>query len=287
MIWAIMNEASRRTFLSTAIGAAALAPAAAIGAPATTGKPGDLKLGVATYSFREFQRHLAIVNTKKLGVDYVSIKDFHLAMNLSPEDIKKGAAEFEKAGLTILSGGNISFPVNDEADIKSRFEYAKAAGMGVIVCAPTHETLPKMEKYVKQYDIKIAVHNHGPEDKHFPTPKSVLDMVKNMDPRCGLCMDVGHTVRTGADVLEAIRMAGPRLLDMHVKDLKDFTNKDSQVPVGDGMMPIPAMFRELQRMNYQGGIMLEYEVDGDNPMPGMMKSFSYMRGVLAGLNSKA
>jgi sugar phosphate isomerase/epimerase len=143
-----------------------------------------------------------------------------------------------------------------------------------------------MEKYVKQFNIKIAVHNHGPEDKHFPTPQSVLEAVKNMDPRCGLCMDVGHSARTGVDVVESIRQAGARLLDMHVKDLRDLMDKDSQVPVGDGKMPIPAMFRELQKMNYQGGIMLEYEVDADNPMPGMMKSFSYMRGVLAGLNYK-
>ena len=155
--------------------------------------------------------------------------------------------------------------------------------MPLIVCAPTHETLPLMEKYVKEYDIKIAVHNHGPEDKHFPTPQSVLEAVRNMDPRCGLCMDIGHIARTGVDVVESVRQAGSRLLDMHAKDLTDFTTKESQVPVGDGKMPIVAIFKELRRMNYQGGVMLEYEVEGDNPMPGMQKSFSYMRGVLAGL----
>ena len=77
--------------------------------------------------------------------------------------------------------------------------------MPLIVCAPTHDTLPLMEKYVKQYDIKIAIHNHGPEDKHFPTPQSVLEAVRNMDPRCGLCIDVGHTARTGVDVVESVR----------------------------------------------------------------------------------
>lgn len=284
-----MPQSSRRSFLSGTLGAAALAPAAlapAGFAAAPAARPGDLKLGVATYSFREFQRHLAIANTRKLGVDYVSIKEFHLPVFATPEETAKGRAEFEKAGITILSGGNVSFQKNDEDDIRKRFEYAKAAGMGVIVCAPTHETLPKMEKYVKQFDIKIAIHNHGPEDKHFPTPQSVLAAVKDMDPRCGLCMDVGHSARTGVDVVESIREAGPRLLDMHIKDLRDLKDKDSQVPVGDGAMPIPAIFRQLQKMNYQGGIMLEYEIEGDNPMPGMMKSFAYMRGVLAGMNFK-
>ena len=42
-------------------------------------------------------------------------------------------------------------------------------------------------------------------------------------------------------------------------------------------------FRELKKANYQGGVMLEYEIDDLDPLPGMIKSFAYMRGVLAGL----
>jgi sugar phosphate isomerase/epimerase len=278
----MLSTASRRSFLAASAGVIALSRS---GAGATTGsEDGDLKLGVASYSFREFSRALAIKDTKKLNVSYINIKDFHLPLTSTPEEIAKARQEFSKAGLTILGGGNISFQKDDEADIRSKFEYAKNAGMPVIVCAPTHETLPKMEKYVKEYNIKIAVHNHGPEDKHFPTPQSVLEVVKNMDPRCGLCIDVGHTARTGVDVVESIRLAGPRLHDMHVKDLAKMSDKDSQVAVGDGKMPIVGIFKELKKMGYQGGVMLEYEVEGDNPMPGMQKSFSYMRGVLAGLH---
>lgn len=273
--------ASRRSFLGSAAGALALTRSG-IAAPRND-DPGDLKLGVASYSFREFQRSLAIEDTRKLNVRYINIKEFHLPLNSTPEEIAKARKEFEKAGLIILGGGNISFQSADESDIRHKFEYARLAGMPVIVCAPTHVTLPMMEKYVKEYDIKIAVHNHGPEDKHFPTPQSVLEVVKNMDPRCGLCIDIGHTARTGVDLVETVRLAGPRLLDMHVKDLVDPSAKDTQVPVGEGKLPIVGIFKELKRMNYQGGVMLEYEVDGDNPMPGMEKSFSYMRGVLAGL----
>jgi sugar phosphate isomerase/epimerase len=265
-----------------AAGALAFARAAA-GAKLNSPKADDLKLGVASYSFREFGRHLAIEDTLKLNTRYINIKEFHLPVDSTPEEIAKGRAEFEKAGLIILGGGNLSFQIDDEKDIRHRFEYAKLAGFPVIVCAPTHETLPKLEKYVKEYNIKIAVHNHGPEDKHFPTPQSVLEVVKNMDPRCGLCIDIGHTSRTGVDIVESIRLAGPRLHDMHVKDLADPMDKASQVPVGDGKLPIVAIFKELKKMNYQGGVMLEYEVDGDDPLPGMQKSFAYMRGVLAGL----
>jgi sugar phosphate isomerase/epimerase len=270
---------TRRSFFGAT--AAALA-ASRTGFGASAPEPGEIRLGVASYSFREFQRPLAIEDTRKLNVQYINIKDFHLPLNSTPEEIARARREFDRAGLTIVGGGNITFNKDDESDIRAKFEYAKLAGMPLIVCAPTHEVLPKMEKYVKEYNIKIAVHNHGPEDKNFPTPQSVLAAVKNLDPRCGLCMDCGHTARTGVDVVESIREAGPRLLDMHIKDLKDFHDKASQVPVGDGMMPIAAIFRELKRIGYRGYVNLEYEVEADNPMPGMQKSFAYMRGVLAG-----
>jgi sugar phosphate isomerase/epimerase len=276
----MFSSTTRRSFFG-ATAAAFVATRAGSGAAAPV--TGDLKLGIASYSFREFSRRLAIEDSKKLNVAYINIKDFHLPLNSTPDEIAKARKEFEKAGLTIVGGGNISFQKDDEDDMRRKFEYAKLAGMPLIVCAPTHETLPKLEKYVKEYNIKLALHNHGPEDKHFPTPQSVLDAVKGMDPRCGLCMDIGHSARTGVDVVDSVRQAGARLLDMHVKDLMSTTEKASQVPVGDGVLPIVGIFKELKRMNYQGYVNLEYEIDADNPLPGMQKSFAYMRGVLAGL----
>ena len=163
----------------------------------------------------EFSREKAIEMTKELGTPYLNIKDFHLKLDSTPEEIDAAKKEFADAGLTLVGCGNVSFDKDDEADIRAKFEYAKRAGFPLIVCAPTAVTLPKLEKFVKEYNIKIAVHNHGPEDKHFPTPQSVLKAVKNMDPRCGLCMDIGHTSRTGVDIVESIIEAGPRLLDMH------------------------------------------------------------------------
>jgi len=106
-----------------------------------------------------------------------------------------------------------------------------------------------------------------------------------MDPRIGVCVDLGHTTRTGHDILETIQECGSRLIDMHIKDLKDLMNKDSQVDVGDGVMPVAAIFKQLIKMNYQGVVNLEYEIHADDPMPGMQKSFAHMRGVLAGLRA--
>jgi len=142
----------------------------------------DIKLGVASYSFRKFSRAQAIQMMKELGTPYLNVKDFHLKLDSTPEEIDAAKKEFADAGIVLVGCGNVSFQKNDEADIRSKFEYVKRAGFPLIVCAPTAETLPKLEKYVKEYNIKIAVHNHGPEDKHFPTPQSVLQAVKGMDP---------------------------------------------------------------------------------------------------------
>lgn len=245
----------------------------------------DIKLGIASYSFRKFDRAKAIAMTKELGTPYLNVKDFHLKLDTPPEQIDAAKKEFAAAGIKLVGCGNVSFQKDDEADIRAKFEYAKRAGFPLIVCAPTAVTLPKLEKFVKEYNIKIAVHNHGPEDKHFPTPQSVLTAVKDMDPRCGLCMDIGHTSRTGADIVESIAEAGPRLLDMHTKDLGDPMNKDSQVPVGDGKLPIPKIFAQLVKQKYKGCVNLEYEIEADDPMPGMKKSFAYMRGVLKQLQA--
>jgi sugar phosphate isomerase/epimerase len=279
---------NRRRWLQTAGSVAAMGAAAGGGSlEAQEYRLGgsDIKLGIASYSFRNFPREKAIAMAKELGTPYINIKDFHLKMDSTPEQIQAAKKEFADAGLIVVGCGNVSFQKNDEADIKSKFEYAKLAGFPLIVCAPTHETLPKLEKYVKEYDIKIAIHDHGPEDKYFPTPESILNAVKNMDPRIGLCMDIGHTSRDGVNIVEWIGKAGPRLLDMHSKDLSDPMVRESQVAVGDGKLPIPQIFLKLIELKYKGCVNLEYEVHADNPMPGMQKSFSYMRGVLAGIRA--
>ncbi len=245
----------------------------------------DIKLGVASYSFRKFSREQAIRMTKELGTPYLNVKDFHLKLDSTPAEIAAARKEFAAAGIITVGCGNVSFEKDEDADIRHKFEYARLAGFPLIVCAPTHTTLPKLEKYVREFDIKIAVHNHGPEDKNFPTPQSVLAVVKDMDPRCGLCIDVGHTARTGVDLVQTIAEAGPRLLDMHIKDLSDPMVKSSQVPVGEGKLPIRGVFKQLVKMKYHGCVNLEYEIEENDPMPGMKKSFAYMRGVLTDLQA--
>ena len=280
---------NRRNFFYSS--AALAAPFASRGVAAEA--PDYLKLGVATYSFREFQRDLCIKLVKQLGVQYVDVKEFHLPQTDPPALLAKGRQDFDKAGLKVIGGGNISLAEPDEAGLRKHFDYAKAVGFPMMICAPRHENLSIIEKLAKEYDMKMALHNHGPEDKNFPTPQSVLEAIKGMDPRMGLCMDIGHTCRAGADPVEWIDKAGPRLFEMHTKDLKDLSGPHgpgappafSQCPVGDGAIPIAAIFKHLKKIGYQGVCSLEYEIEADDPMPGMQKSFSYMRGLLAGMRA--
>jgi sugar phosphate isomerase/epimerase len=180
--------------------------------------------------------------------------------------------------------GTLYFPKDDDDAVGANFEYAKRAGVKIIVAGdPTPEGLPRIERFVKEYDIKLAIHNHGPEDKLWHSPTDILAVIGKMDPRIGCCIDIGHCVRAGTDVVDAIHQVGPRLFNMHAKDLTNFASRESQVAVGEGLIPIRRMFEALIQTKYQGYVDLEYEVFPNDPMPGVIESFAYMRGVLAGL----
>jgi sugar phosphate isomerase/epimerase len=283
----IDHDRSRREFVKTAaLGAAALAlpvRAAASESLAESGPAAGIKLGVATYSFRELSRADAIAAVNALRARYVSVKSFHLPYESTPDELAAGRREFEEAGLVIVGGGVITLQQDEDAQIRAHFDYARTCGMPLMVIAPTPTTLPRIERFVRQYDIKVAIHNHGPEDRHFPGPRDALPMIRDMDPRVGLCVDLGHTARTGVDVVEALAEAGDRVLDIHMKDLRDLLDRESQCIVGEGAMPVPAIFRQLESMGYSGYVNLEYEIDAHDPLPGMQRSFAYMRGVMAGL----
>jgi len=285
----IKNTFSRRTFVrSGALVAAAFAasnelfPVAAGRPPAHEGSP--IRLGLASYTFRNFSRAQMIGFLKQLSVLELNAKDVKDHLPADAQEEAAALADYAAAGIKLHAAGTIYFPKDEDADIRSKFEYCKRAGIAVIVAGdPAPETLPRIEKFVKEYDIRFAVHNHGPEDKLWHSPLDVLKAVKGMDPRIGCCIDVGHTVRAGTDVVQAIHAAGPRLFNVHMKDLTDFQSKDSQVPVGDGIMPVKRIFEALSAIKYKGFVDLEYEIHPDDPMPGVIGSFAYMRGVLAGL----
>ena len=247
-------------------------------------RPEPLKLGVASYSLRNFPRDKAIEMVKALGTPYINLKSMHLPYELSRDEVAAARREIEGAGLRIVGGGVITFEQDTDEDVGKYFAYAQAAGMPLITAHADVPILPRIERFARRYDIKVAIHNHGPEDKRFPSPYDALKHVRDMDRRMGLCIDIGHAVRAGTDVVRAIADAGPRVLDLHAKDLRDPTTAASQCIVGEGVIPIAAILRQLETIGYQGYVNLEYEIDADDPLPGMKQSFAYMRGALAGID---
>src|SRR6202451_208502 len=283
------NSFARRDFIrSGALAAAAFAASSDVFAlagerPAAL-EASPVRLGLASYTFHNFSRAQMIGFMKQLKVFALNAKDVKDHLPLDPQQEATALADYAAAGVRLHAAGAIYFTKDEDADIRSKFEYCKRAGIAVIVAGdPTPETLPRLEKFAKEFDIRIAIHNHGPEDRLWRSPLDVLKAVHGMDPRIGCCIDVGHAARAGTAVVQAIREAGPRLFNLHMKDLTSLQSKESQVAVGDGILPVRAMFAALIATRYEGFVDLEYEVYPDDPMPGVISSFAYMRGVLAGL----
>src|ERR1700731_4861480 len=283
------NAFSRRDFIrSGALIAAAYGTSQKVSALAQARPSSDetpsIRLGLASYTFRNLSRAQLIGFMKQLNVFALNAKDVKDHLPTDTQEEEAALADYAAAGIKLHAAGTIYFAKDEDADIRSKFEYCKRAGIGVIVAGdPAIKTLPRIERFVREYDIRIAIHNHGPEDKLWHSPLDVLKAVKGMDPRIGCCIDVGHTARAGTDVVRAIHEAGPRLFNVHMKDLTDFQNKDSQVAVGDGIMPVRKILEALMATKYNGFVDLEYEIHPDDPMPGVISSFAYMRGVLAGM----
>jgi inosose dehydratase len=286
-----MTTFSRRDLLKTSALAAAAIPSvnlASFAAPAP--EEADpwlgLKIGVATYTVRELPIEEAIKAIKRVGLKYISIKNVknHIDLSHTPEERKQRVQMFKDAGLIPLSVGNVSMK-NDEADIRRAFEYARDIGVSTMVCAPQKDSIPILDKMVKEFDIKLAIHNHGPEDKQFPSPYDVMQAVGKYDKRIGLCIDVGHTARANVDPAESILKCRERLYDLHMKDISALGNRNTPIEGGRGILNTKSILAALLKIKYQGLVGFEYEKDSKDPVPGLAESVGYTKGVLAGLKS--
>jgi inosose dehydratase len=279
----------RRDLVKAAAMAAAapLAPgvwgAAAVAAEAAAAdRWRGFKAGVASYTLRKFPLEAAIRSIQRVGLRYVSIKDFHLPLNSTPEERRSVAARFKEAGITPLSCGNITME-NDAANVRRAFEYARDVGLPTIVCSPHPDSMPILDAMVKEFDIRLAIHNHGPEDKRFPSPYDVWKAVERYDRRIGLCIDVGHTARAKVDPAEAIRRCRDRLYDLHIKDIDSTAPDGKTVEGGRGVLDLGAILRALLQVGYPHLLSFEYEKDQDDPLPGLSETVGYTKGLLAGL----
>lgn len=276
---------SRRNFIQkTALGLAGAASTPFIGHAAvstfeTFNTDARLPVGIAGYTFAKFDVDKAIAMMVRLDVRYLSIKDVQLPLNSNDEQIKEVLSKFKEANIKIYTAGVIYMKTKTDVDLA--FDYAKKVGVDMIVGVPTYDLLDYTEQKVKALNIKIAIHNHGPEDALYPGPQNVYDRIKNRDSRMGLCLDIGHATRAGADLQKAIKDYKDRLFDLHIKDVTGAFKDGKAIEIGRGVIDFNALVKALNDINYKGVCSIEFEKDMTDPLPGIAESIGFFRGVLA------
>ena len=275
---------SRRKFIQAGtLGMAASAALpflgkAAVNTSGETAKHEPLKLGMAGYTFLNFDLATSIKMMQRVNVTNLSIKDFHLPLDSPPEKIKEVLQQLNDAGITPYAVGVIYMKSKEEVD--RAFNYAKAVGVDMIVGVPNYDLIDYTEQKVKEHNIKIAIHNHGPMDKLYPSPKEAYDRISKKDKRMGLCIDIGHTQRTGLSPADAVTQFKDRLFDLHIKDVTAANNDGKAIDVGRGIIDFAALERVLYKINYQGVCSFEYELNMKDPLPGIAESVGYFKGVM-------
>ncbi len=282
-----MPHLSRRNVLklaglTAALGSRPLADVLAQGNPGTPAKSRVLfDLGMASYTFRNFTVDQAIEMTRRLGLKKITLKDMHLPLNSPEEEIKKALEKVRSAGLELSSCGVVY--MTTEAEVQNAFAYARAAELRMLVGVPQPPLLDLAEKKVKELDMMLAIHNHGPTDQRYPSPESAYKLIAKMDKRMGLCIDVGHTQRLGLDPSVEVERFFDRLHDVHFKDVSSANAEGTTLECGRGVVDIPKLLKTLARLKYSRTLHFEHEKDQKDPLPGVAESVGYVRGVLAAL----
>jgi inosose dehydratase len=280
-----MTTHSRRGFVKLAAAAAAgalpAATAQASAGPSGAAGPAPFDLGIASYTFRAFPLEQVIAMTGRLRITKLTLKDMHLPMAITADQMAVVRGKLQAAGLQLSSCGVVYMTTEDE--VHKAFAYAGLAGIRMMVGVPEAPLLPLAERKCKETGISLAIHNHGPTDKRFPSPESAYSLIAGMDRRMGLCIDVGHTQRLGLDPAAQVERYFDRLLDVHIKDVSSATSAGSTVEIGSGVIDTPKLLRTLARLKYTGTLHFEHEKDEKDPFPGVAESVGYVRGVLAAL----
>jgi len=236
-------------------------------------------LGMAGYTFMNFTVEKTIEMMNRVGVKNISLKDFHMPMNSTREQINEVLAKFKAGGINVYTVGVIYMKTQEAVD--QAFEYAKMAGVKLIIGAPNYDLLPYVEKKIKAYDFRLAIHNHGPDNPLYPNATDIWDHIKDLDPRIGICIDIGHTTRDGQDPSVDIEKYKKRIYDIHIKDVTKAAKDGTTVEMGRGIINIPKVIATLRKIKYTGSCSLEFEKDMKDSLPGIAESIGYWKGVLA------
>jgi len=243
-------------------------------------KPADLfNIGIAGFTFIQLPIDKAIEIMKRVGVTNLSLKDVYLPMNSTQDVVTSVMEKFKAAGINVYTVGVVYMKTQESVD--QAFAYAKMVGVKMIVGAPNYELLAYTEKKVKEYNFRLAIHNHGPDNPLYPNATDIWNHIKDMDPRMGICIDIGHTTRDGQDPCVDIERYSKRIFDMHIKDETRAAKEGQTVEMGRGVIDIPKFVSTLRKIKYNGMCSLEFEKDMQDPLAGIAESIGYFKGVCA------
>ncbi|MDL2309722.1 sugar phosphate isomerase/epimerase [Parabacteroides sp. OttesenSCG-928-B22] len=276
---------SRRKFLKQSLAGTLLmgaspilhAQAAPLAQPKTAKSAYPFHLGMAGYTFVNFDLDTTLKTMRRLDMHYLCIKDFHLPLDSNEEQIKAFHETCAAQNVVGYAVGPIY--MRSEAEIDRAFEYAKRVGVKLIVGVPNYDLLPYVDKKVKEYNFSYAIHLHGPDMPLYPDADDVWENTKDLDPRIGMCLDIGHDLRNGKDPVADLKKYHTRVFDVHIKDVTDSTKAGRGIELGRGKIDFPAFVKALREVNYQGMCSLEYEKDMKDPFLGIAESIGYFKAV--------
>jgi inosose dehydratase len=239
------------------------------------------RLAIAGYSFARLSLDQSLEIMKKVGISLLGVKDFHLPLNSTKEVIDQTLAKMKSYGVEPYGVGPIY--MKSEAAVDQAFAYAKLAGVKLIIGVPDIQFLPYVEKKVKEYGFRFAIHNHGPDLPLYSSAEDIWKEIRDLDPRIGFCLDIAHTVRLGLDPVETYIRYKDRMYDFHIWDVDKPEKAGWCVEAGRGIIDFPKFFKVLRENRYSGTCSLEYGKDMNDPLAGIAESIGYFHGVLAGL----
>ena len=269
----------RRGFLATAAGLAVAGGLTRGGrALAATTEPG---LGIQLYSLRGYPVDQALEHARDLGFRFVEFYSGMYPVDSTPRQIAEMKEKLDGLGLTV-SGHGVNGFGGDAAANRKVFDFAKAAGIRILMADPQPEAFDSLDELVKEFDVKIAIHNHGPRHR-YNKAIDVLRAIENHDERIGACADLGHFIRSGENPVEVIRLLKGRLYGIHLKDFQDMQDKTKGVILGKGHLDVPAVFAALEQVGFpaDGALSLEYEENPKNPLADIRECLEVARGAMA------
>jgi sugar phosphate isomerase/epimerase len=242
----------------------------------------DLKIGIAGYSFAHYRDNISAVISvmQQTGVTHMTLKDFQLPYESTAGEAAAIISQLRKGGIEPYGLGVIY--MEQDSDVDRFFSYAERAGIKMIIGSPAEKTLAAVERNVKSTGIRIAIHNHGPEDKRYPDIDTIYKLISGLDSRIGICLDVGHSFRCGNNPAKMLDRFGDRVMDMHIKDVTEPVAGGISTIPGRGQINLSDLFSTAVKKGYKGFCSLEYERPGD-PAIGIAESIGYLRGMMTGL----